>query len=117
MPTYEYRCGTCTHQFEVFARMSDPDPEVCEGCGASTLEKLLFPVAVHYKGSGFYNTDYGTKRSAGAGESKDSDATPVKGTDTASTSSDSGSGSSGSASSSSDSGSTGGSSTSSSSSD
>jgi putative FmdB family regulatory protein len=107
MPTYEYRCGTCTHQFEVFARMSDPDPDVCEACGASTLEKVLFPVAVHYKGSGFYNTDYGSKRSAGAGESKSSDATPVSGTDSASTASSSGG----------DSGSSGGSSSSSSASD
>ncbi len=80
MPTYEYRCGTCTHQFEVFARMSDPDPEVCEACGASTLEKVLFPVAVHYKGSGFYSTDYNAKRAAGAGESTSSDSTPVAGT-------------------------------------
>ncbi len=113
MPTYEYKCGTCTHQFEVFARMSDPDPEICEACGASTLEKLLFPVAVHYKGSGFYNTDYGNKRSGGAGESPASDATPVSGTETASSSSDSSSGSS----SSTDSGSTGGSSGTSSSTD
>ena len=114
MPTYEYRCGTCTHQFEVFARMSDPDPEVCEGCGATTLEKLLFPVAVHYKGSGFYNTDYGTKRSGGAGESKDSDATSVQGTDSSSSKSEGGSSDSGSSGSSgsSDSGSTGGSSSS-----
>ena len=91
MPTYEYRCGTCTHQFEVFASMSDPDPEVCEACGASTLEKVLFPVAIHYKGSGFYSTDYNGKRNAGAGDApKSSDATPVSGTG----SSDSGSGSS-----------------------
>ena len=116
MPTYEYRCGTCTHQFEVFARMSDPDPEVCEGCGATTLEKLLFPVAVHYKGSGFYNTDYGSKRSGGAGESKDSDTTPVMGTDSSASTGDAGSSSSG-GSGSSDSGSTGGSSASTSSSD
>lgn len=107
MPTYEYRCGTCTHQFEVFARMSDPDPEVCEACGASTLEKVLFPVAVHYKGSGFYSTDYNGKRNAGAGDSKSSDATPVTGT----SSSDS------SGSSSTDSGTSGGSSSGSSSTD
>ncbi len=83
--------------------MSDPDPEVCEACGATTLEKVLFPVAVHYKGSGFYNTDYGSKRGAGAGESKSADATPVSGTDssTSSSSSDGGSSSSDSSSSSS----------------
>jgi putative FmdB family regulatory protein len=65
MPTYEYRCSACNHQFEVFARMSDPDPETCEQCGAvGTLEKVLFPVAVHYKGSGFYSTDYSGKKAA-----------------------------------------------------
>ena len=39
--------------------MSDPDPEVCEVCGASPLTKVLHPVPVHFKGSGFYSTDYG----------------------------------------------------------
>ena len=67
MPTYEYRCSACNHQFEVFARMSDPDPETCSECNAvGTLEKVLFPVAVHYKGSGFYSTDYSGKKSAPA---------------------------------------------------
>ena len=39
--------------------MSDPSPEACEVCGAGPVEIVLFPVAVHYKGSGFYSTDYG----------------------------------------------------------
>jgi putative FmdB family regulatory protein len=69
MPTYEYRCGSCTHQFEVFARMSDPDPEACEACGEQALEKVLFPVAVHYKGSGFYSTDYSGSRSGSSTDS------------------------------------------------
>jgi putative FmdB family regulatory protein len=69
MPTYEYRCESCKHQFEVFASMSDPDPETCEECGAQELKKVLFPVAVHYKGSGFYSTDYSGKKSSGAGSS------------------------------------------------
>ena len=58
MPTYEYRCPN-GHVFELFQRMSDPQPEVCEVCGAGTLERVLYPVAVHFKGSGFYSTDYG----------------------------------------------------------
>jgi predicted nucleic acid-binding Zn ribbon protein len=41
--------------------MSDPDPEVCEVCGASPLVKVLHPVPIHFKGSGFYSTDYGRK--------------------------------------------------------
>lgn len=58
MPIYEYRCPN-GHTFEVFQRMADPPSESCETCGASPVEKLLFPVAVHFKGSGFYSTDYG----------------------------------------------------------
>ena len=58
MPIYEYRCPN-GHTFEVFQRMSDPPASVCEVCGAAPVEKLLFPVAVHFKGSGFYATDYG----------------------------------------------------------
>ena len=58
MPIYEYRCPN-GHTFEVFQRMTDPPVGVCETCGAAPVEKLLFPVAVHFKGSGFYSTDYG----------------------------------------------------------
>jgi putative FmdB family regulatory protein len=58
VPTYEYRCPN-GHTFERFQRMSDPPPETCEICGAGPLEIVLHPVAVHYKGSGFYSTDYG----------------------------------------------------------
>ena len=58
MPIYEYRCPN-GHTFEVFQRMSDPPASVCEVCGAAPVEKVLFPVAVHFKGSGFYATDYG----------------------------------------------------------
>ncbi len=58
MPIYEYRCPN-GHTFEMFQRMSDAPAETCETCGASPVEKILFPVAVHYKGSGFYSTDYG----------------------------------------------------------
>ena len=58
MPIYEYRCPN-GHTFEVFQRMSDPSVTACEVCGAGPVEKLLFPVAVHFKGSGFYATDYG----------------------------------------------------------
>ena len=58
MPIYEYRCPN-GHTFELFQRMSDPPAETCTTCGAGPVEKLLFPVAVHFKGSGFYSTDYG----------------------------------------------------------
>ena len=58
MPIYEYRCPN-GHLLEVFHGMNDPSPTSCEVCGASPLERVLHPVAVHYKGSGFYSTDYG----------------------------------------------------------
>lgn len=64
MPIYEYKCPN-GHLFEVFHGMSEPGPEACEICGASPLQRVLHPVAVHYKGSGFYSTDYGRKSKAG----------------------------------------------------
>ena len=75
MPIYEYRCPN-GHTFEVFQRMSDPAVSVCEICGASPVEKLLFPVAVHFKGSGFYSTDYGrgSRKTAGKDSEAGSDA-------------------------------------------
>ena len=63
MPIYEYRCPN-GHTFELFQRMSDPPAEKCEVCAASPVEKVLYPVSVHFKGSGFYTTDYG--RGSGA---------------------------------------------------
>src|SRR5262245_39401501 len=58
MPTYEYRCPN-GHLFEVFKSISAPAPEVCPNCGEGPVEVVLHPVAVHFKGSGFYSTDYG----------------------------------------------------------
>jgi putative FmdB family regulatory protein len=60
MPIYEYKCPN-GHLFEVFHGMTEPGPGACEVCGASPLQIVLHPVAVHYKGSGFYSTDYGRK--------------------------------------------------------
>ena len=58
MPIYEYRCPN-GHTFEVFQRMTDPPAEACEVCGAGPVTKVLYPAAIHFKGSGFYSTDYG----------------------------------------------------------
>jgi putative FmdB family regulatory protein len=71
MPIYEYRCPD-GHTFEVFQRMTDAPVRKCEVCGKSPVEKVLFPVAVHFKGSGFYSTDYG--KGARKPGSKDGDA-------------------------------------------
>jgi putative FmdB family regulatory protein len=58
VPIYEYRCPN-GHHFERFQSMTAPAPEKCDECGASPVELVLYPVAIHYKGSGFYTTDYG----------------------------------------------------------
>ena len=72
MPIYEYRCPE-GHTFERFQSMTAPAPEKCDVCGGAPLEIVLFPVAIHYKGSGFYSTDYGKgkkKDGGGGGDSK-----------------------------------------------
>jgi putative FmdB family regulatory protein len=70
VPIYEYRCPQ-GHLFERFQRMSDPPPEVCEVCGEGPVEVVLYPVAVHFKGSGFYSTDYGRRGQKKEDASKD----------------------------------------------
>jgi putative FmdB family regulatory protein len=64
MPIYEYRCEK-GHTFEVLQRMSDDPVTECEKCGAP-VQRVFHPVAVHFKGSGFYNTDYGKQKRGGA---------------------------------------------------
>ena len=70
MPIYEYRCLN-GHAFEVIQSMSDDPVEICEVCGAP-VERVFHPVAVHFKGSGFYSTDYAKKAKAGASKDGDS---------------------------------------------
>ena len=70
MPIYEYRCEN-GHTFEVFQSMSDDPVSTCEECGAP-VERVLHPVAIHFKGSGFHNTDYKNKDKAGAAKDSDS---------------------------------------------
>ena len=53
--------------------MTAPAPEACDVCGASPVEMVLYPVAIHYKGSGFYSTDYGKGKAAKAKESSGGD--------------------------------------------
>ena len=66
MPIYEYRCAT-GHTFEAFQPMADDPLTACEVCEAP-VERLLSAPAVHFKGSGFYTTDY-KRKGAGAAES------------------------------------------------
>jgi len=84
MPIYEYRCER-GHTFEVMQRMTDEPLELCEEHG-TPVQRVFHPVAVHFKGSGFYNTDYGKKKSGAAGASAEGDSS-----DSSSSKSDSGS--------------------------
>jgi putative FmdB family regulatory protein len=89
VPIYEYRCPN-GHVFELFQRIGDAPPAKCEICGEGPVERVLYPVAVHFKGSGFYSTDYGrgsrkkdaSKDGAGGdsdtGSKKDSDSKPTE---------------------------------------
>ncbi|HEY1286587.1 MAG TPA: FmdB family zinc ribbon protein [Solirubrobacterales bacterium] len=73
MPIYEYKCAN-GHVFDVIQRITDEPLTECQECGAPA-ERVLHPVAVHFKGSGFYNTDYGKRKggAAGADGAKESD--------------------------------------------
>jgi putative FmdB family regulatory protein len=83
VPVYDYKCEK-GHRFEVVQSMSDKPLKKCEECGAKA-ERVLHAPAIHFKGSGFHNTDYGTKKrpvggdSSGGGEKKSSggDAAPA----------------------------------------
>ena len=79
MPIYEYRCPE-GHTFERFQSMTAPAPEKCDVCGATPVELVLYPVAIHYKGSGFYTTDYGKKekKDESKSDSKPKDSKPAE---------------------------------------
>jgi putative FmdB family regulatory protein len=80
MPIHEYRCER-GHTFEAMQRMTDDPLTSCSTCDAP-VERVFHPVAVHFKGSGFYTTDYGRRKAASSdsapkgdsGESKESKA-------------------------------------------
>jgi putative FmdB family regulatory protein len=89
MPIYEYRCEK-GHTFEVMQRMSEDPLTNCTTCDA-TVQRVFHPVAVHFKGSGCYNTDYGKQRKGGSSSSESSSETKSesKSESTTSSSSDS----------------------------
>ncbi len=59
MPTYEYRCDACEHQFELFQSITAKPERRCPRCGRRKLRRLIGPgAAILFKGSGFYITDY-----------------------------------------------------------
>ena len=90
MPIYEYLCEACGSSFEVMQKMADDPLVECEKCGGP-LRKVLHPVAIHFKGSGFYTTDYG-KGSGRRSGNRESGAGDTASGDAGSSSSDAGSG-------------------------
>ena len=77
MPIYEYRCPE-GHVFELFQRFHEAQPEECEVCGEGPVARVLYPVAVHFKGSGFYSTDYGRGSRKKEGAADGDGAAPAK---------------------------------------
>jgi putative FmdB family regulatory protein len=67
LPTYEYACRGCKARFEVSQRITADPLTTCEKCGGA-LRRVVFPVGVVYKGSGFYTTDYARKNGGSSGE-------------------------------------------------
>jgi putative FmdB family regulatory protein len=74
MPIYEYRCER-GHTFEVMQGIADDTPTTCSTCQAP-VQRVFHPVAIHFKGSGFYTTDYGSKKPV-----ESSDSTTKSGSD------------------------------------
>jgi putative FmdB family regulatory protein len=91
VPIYEYKCDN-GHVFDVMQKMSEEPLTECVECGAPAHRVLTAP-AVHFKGSGFYNTDYGKRKGGGSsnGSGGESSSSESKSSDSSSGSSDSGS--------------------------
>jgi putative FmdB family regulatory protein len=79
MPTYEYRCNACKHEFEQFQSMKDKALKKCPSCGKNMLERLIgVGAAVIFKGSGFYQTDYRSESyKKGQSADKPAESTPA----------------------------------------
>ena len=87
MPIYEYRCEN-DHRFEALQKFSDEAIAVCEVCGAPA-QRVLHPVAIHFKGSGFYSTDYGRGKKSSSSDGKSSDGKSSEGSSGSGSSSES----------------------------
>ena len=75
MPIYEYRCGSCGHEFEAMQKMNDAPLTDCPGCEKPELTKLISAAGFRLKGGGWYETDFkgGSKKNvAKADDSKSS---------------------------------------------
>ena len=87
MPTYGYECTACNHQFEVLQKVTDGPIKTCELCG-KPVRKLIFPVGIVFKGSGFHINDYSRKSSENGNGKKPSEDPAPKDTKKAESTSD-----------------------------
>jgi putative FmdB family regulatory protein len=79
MPTYEYRCDACGHEFELYQQMTAPVKRKCPACGRPKLHRLIGTGGgVIFKGSGFYETDYRSDSYKKAAEADRKSTEPVK---------------------------------------
>lgn len=72
MPTYEYQCAACGHQFEAFQKITDAPITECPDCHKPSVTKLISPTNFQLKGTGWYATDFRNKDKPPVKESKDS---------------------------------------------
>jgi putative FmdB family regulatory protein len=84
MPIYGYRCSACGHEFEILQKMSEKPLTACPKCGGK-LNKLMYPVGISFKGSGFYTTDYKSGASAGSASSNGASGASESGSETKTT--------------------------------
>jgi putative FmdB family regulatory protein len=88
MPTYDYRCDACEHEFELFQSIKAEPEKKCPECGKNKLRRLIGPgAAIVFKGSGFYKTDYRSdayKKDAAADKSKSSSSSTSSGSSSSS---------------------------------
>jgi len=78
MPTYEYKCNNCGHDFEAFQSMKDEKLKVCPACGKESLSRLIGTGGgLIFKGSGFYLTDYKNPAAKESGSDKSKESKPV----------------------------------------
>lgn len=78
MPTYDYRCDACEHQFEEFQSFSESPLKKCPKCGKNKLQRLIGTgAAVIFKGSGFYQTDYRSESYKSAAKADEAKSTPA----------------------------------------
>lgn len=78
MPIYGYECNQCGHQLEVLQSMSDEPLRTCPEC-MGPLRKILYPVGVIFKGSGFYSTDYKSSKSESSSNGSSGESKPAGG--------------------------------------